>query len=325
MVDEAILGAPIPMDDDEMNWLMRNRVAMLLPMVSHGRLIGFLGFGMKTEREDYAPEELQILSSLAPQVALASDNIRLVEENLEKRRMEEELQVARKVQERFLPKELPQTPGLSIAARSVFCLEVAGDYYDVIAHPDGRTALAIGDVSGKGAGAALIMANLQASLRALCCLNITLDDMMLRINDLIHQNTEPDQFISFFVGVFDPRERVMRYVNAGHNFPILVRADGRQQMLDEGGLILGPFPDATYEQGSVRLASGDSLLLYTDGVSEAMNDDGDELGEDLVRDVARRTPRNLPIKSSTTSCRSWISIRAIAPPKTTKSPRRLWS
>lgn len=287
MVDEAISGERIPVSDDEMSWLMRNRVAMLLPMVSHGELVGFLGFGMKVEREDYAPEELRILSSLAPQVALASDNMRLIEENLEKRRMEEELQVARKVQERFLPKELPVTPGLSIAAKSVFCLEVAGDYYDVIAHPDGRTALAIGDVSGKGAGAAMIMANLQASLRALCGMGLNLDALMLRANELIHQNTDPDQFITLFVGVYDPRDRIMRYVNAGHNFPILVRANGRDQMLDEGGLILGPFPDAQFIQGHVHLAPGDSLLLYTDGVSEAMNDAGDELGEELVRDVVR--------------------------------------
>jgi sigma-B regulation protein RsbU (phosphoserine phosphatase) len=287
MVDEALSGARVPMSEDEMNWLMRNRVALLLPMVTQGRLVGFLGFGMKVEREDYAPEELSMLSSLAPQVALASDNLRLIAENVEKRRMEEELQVARRVQERFLPKELPETPGLSIAAKSVFCLEVAGDYYDVIALPDGRTALAIGDVSGKGAGAALIMANLQASLRALCGLGLTLDNLMLRANELIHQNTEPDQFITLFVGVFDPRQSVLRYVNAGHNFPILIRRSGREQMLDQGGLILGPFPDATFDQGCVRLATGDTLLLYTDGVSEAMNESGDELGEELVRDVVR--------------------------------------
>ena len=294
MVDEAMSGTRVPMSDDEMNWLMRNRVALLLPMVTHGRLVGFLGFGMKVEREDYAPEELSILSSLAPQVALASDNMRLIAENVEKRRMEEELQVARRVQERFLPKKLPPTPGLSIAARSVFCLEVAGDYYDVIALGDGRTALAIGDVSGKGAGAALIMANLQASLRALCGLGLTLDGLMLRANELIHQNTEPDQFITLFVGVFDPREQLLRYVNAGHNFPILIRRSGRDQMLDEGGLILGPFPDATYEQGCVRLAPGDTLLLYTDGVSEAMNSAGDELGEELVRDVVRAHAEESP-------------------------------
>ncbi|MCX6601407.1 MAG: SpoIIE family protein phosphatase [bacterium] len=287
MVDEALSGTHIPMSEEEVSWLMRNRVALLLPMVTHGRLVGFLGFGMKVEREDYAPEEIRILSSLAPQVALAGDNMRLIAENVEKRRMEEELQVARRVQERFLPKVLPKTPGLSIAAKSVFCLEVAGDYYDVIALTGGRTALAIGDVSGKGAGAALIMASLQASLRVLCGLNLTLDDLMLRANELIHQNTEPDQFITLFVGVFDPQEHVLRYVNAGHNFPILIRRAGRDQMLDEGGLILGPFPDATYEQGCVRLAPGDALLLYTDGVSEAMNESGDELGEELVRDVLR--------------------------------------
>ncbi|RPH92982.1 hypothetical protein EHM69_11540, partial [candidate division KSB1 bacterium] len=287
MVDEAMSSDRIPMSEPEITWLMRNRVALVLPLVAHGQLVGFLGFGMKVEQEDYAAEELRILSSLAPQFAIASDNLRLIVENVDKRRMEDELRVARRVQEKFLPKVLPHTPGLSLATRSIFCLEVAGDYYDVIVHPDGRTALAIGDVSGKGAGAALIMANLQASLRALCGLGLKLDALMLRINELIHDNTEPDQFITLWVGVFEPKERILRYVNAGHNCPILIRADGREAILDRGGFILGPFPDATFEQGCVRLDIGDTILLFTDGVSEAINSDGDELGEDLVRDVVR--------------------------------------
>jgi serine phosphatase RsbU (regulator of sigma subunit) len=294
MVDEAIAASQVALEPEEITWLTHHRVALVLPLILQGRLSGFLGLGMKVEREDYTAEELRILGSLAPQVALASDNIRLLEENLEKRRMEEELQVARRVQERFLPKDLPPTPGLELAARSYFCREVAGDYYDVIALPKGCTVLAIGDVAGKGAGAALIMANLQASLRALCGTGMPLDELMCRINDLIHQNTQPDQFITLFVAIFDPHDHSLRYVNAGHNFPFLSRSGDGVETLDLGGLILGPFPEATYLQDRLQLGRGDMLLLYTDGVSEAMNEDGDELGEELVRDVFRAHASDSP-------------------------------
>jgi serine phosphatase RsbU (regulator of sigma subunit) len=285
MVDEALSGTRVKFLPSEAQWLTGNRVALVLPLVTHGSLVGFLCFGAKTEREDYAAEELRILGSLAPQVALASDNMRLLEENIEKRRMEEELQVARKVQEGFLPKNLPPTPGLELAAQSTFSLEVAGDYYDVIAMSDGRTVLAVGDVSGKGTGAALLMANLQASLRALTGMNLTLAEMVGRINLLIHRNTVPDQFITFFVCLFDPATRSLTYVNAGHNHPLLVHTDGQVDPLDTGGLILGPFCENTYEQETLTLAVGDVLLFYTDGVSEAMNAREEELGEARLRDA----------------------------------------
>ncbi|MFH1011257.1 MAG: SpoIIE family protein phosphatase [bacterium] len=294
MVDEVVCCSDIELSPDESEWLSQNRVALLLPMIAHGSLVGFLGLGSKTQREDYAAEELRILSSLAPQVALASDNMQLLEENIEKRRMEEELAIARHVQEGFLPREIPQIQGLEIAAHTVFCREIAGDYYDVISLEDGRTVLTIGDVSGKGAGAALIMANLQASLHALCGVDLSLPEVMGRINRLIHQNTEPEQFITFFVGIFEARERTLTYINAGHNPPLLVHENRQIRNLETGGLILGVFPEATYEQETLPLSSGDVLFLYTDGVSEAMNAQSEELGEhrlhELVRVHAKETP-----------------------------------
>jgi serine phosphatase RsbU (regulator of sigma subunit) len=294
MVDEVICCSDVELSPDESEWLSQNRVALLLPMIAHGSLVGFLGLGGKTEREDYAAEELRILGSLAPQVALASDNMRLLEENIEKRRMEEELAIARHVQEGFLPREIPQVQGLEIAAHMVFCLEIAGDYYDVIPLEDGRTVLVVGDVSGKGAGAALIMANLQASLRALCGIGLALPEVMTRINRLIYQNTEPGQFITFFVGVFEPRERSLTYVNAGHNPPLLVHGIGKGRILETGGFILGVFPDATYEQETLQLSPGDMLFLYTDGVSEAMNARSEELGEQRLLQMVSANATETP-------------------------------
>jgi serine phosphatase RsbU (regulator of sigma subunit) len=286
MVDEVIGGSRVNLEQEETEWLSKNRVALLLPLITHGKLIGFLGLGHKTEQEDYASEELRILDSLAPQVALATDNMRLIEENIEKRRLEEELQMARRVQQGLLPKELPPTPGLEIATHTDFSLEVAGDYYDVIGLEDGRTLFAVGDVAGKGAGAALLMSNLQASLRALVGADLSLTHMIARVNLLIYQNTESHQFITFFVGIFDPHNRSLRYVNAGHNPPFLLRGNGEPETLLTGGLILGAFADSCYEQGCVTLESGDILVLYTDGVSEAMDADGVEFGEQRVSSAA---------------------------------------
>jgi sigma-B regulation protein RsbU (phosphoserine phosphatase) len=199
--------------------------------------------------------------------------------------------VARKIQEGLLPGTLPSARGLELAARIRFCLDVAGDYYDVVPLRDGRTLLAIGDVAGKGVGAALLMANLQASLRVVRNTGAALPDVMREINALVCENTPDDLFITLFVAVFDPATCGLDYVNAGHNPPVLVRADGSCERLGEGGLLLGVRPGACYGQASLRLKPGDLLLMFTDGVSEAMNGSGAEYGEERIERVACRAHR----------------------------------
>ncbi|HEY3296307.1 MAG TPA: GAF domain-containing SpoIIE family protein phosphatase [bacterium] len=294
MVDEAVATSRVKLTDEESDWLAQRRIAVVLPLLAHTRLIGFLGLGMKTERDDYAAEELRLLDSLAPQVALASENIRLLEENVGKKRLEEQLAMARRVQHGFLPRQIPYCPGLDVAARCRFCLEVAGDYYDIIPLPTGETVLAVGDVSGKGAGAALLMANLQASLRTAVGMGIPLTDIVSRINELIHRNTPPEQFITFFVGMFDPVRMEFTYVNAGHNPPLLLRRDGVTEALDVGGLLLGTFLGFAYHQATVPLSKGDVLLMYTDGVSEAMSEHSEEFGEDRIRTLLREHATHPP-------------------------------
>ena len=285
LLDEAVASSRVRFTDTERRWLSDHDVALILPLKTHGQVQGFLALGHKVDREDFNPEELQILATLSDQIALALENFTLLEENLVKRRMEEELQVARRVQLGFLPLEIPQTQGLEVSSSSTFSLEVAGDYYDVIPLEDGSTLLAVGDVSGKGAGAALIMANLQASLRALCGVELRLADLVARINNIICHNTEPEQYITFFVGVFDPAKKTFTYVNAGHNPPLLVRDGNKIESLDVGGLIVGAFPALDYEQETLQLSTGDLLLVYTDGISEAMNQAGEEFGEERVRNT----------------------------------------
>ncbi len=293
LLDEAVSSGRVVMNTTLLDWLASRRISLLVPMVIQSRLIGFLALGQKVEGEDFSAEDLDILESVASQVALARENIRLIEDNLDKKRMEEELKFAQRIQKGFLPAEIPETRGLEIAAESLFCLEVAGDYYDIIGLPDGKTVLAVGDVSGKGAGAALIMANLQASLRTVVGVTTNLSDVVRRINDLIFDNTPPEQYITFFTALFDPDDKRLIYVNAGHNPPLLVRNDGEVELLKEGGLILGAVPGVPFQQGEVRLQTGDLLLIYTDGLSEAMNADGEEFGEDRILKLVHQG-RDLP-------------------------------
>jgi sigma-B regulation protein RsbU (phosphoserine phosphatase) len=267
---------------------------MILPLVTHSRLVGFLALSSKSGREDFRAEECSILMSIASQVAMAGENIMLIEENVEKRRLEAQLGIARKVQEGLLPEQLPETPGLLVAGKSRSCLEVAGDYYDVVNIDENRTVLAIGDVSGKGAGAALLMSNLQASFRTAVDIGAGLADMVARVNNLIHRNTKADQFITFFVGVYDNAVSTFTYVNAGHNPPYVMRADNQIEELDKGGLILGAMPNMPYEQGTVALANGDLICLFTDGVSEAENAAGDMFGEDRIKQFLINNA-NLPV------------------------------
>jgi sigma-B regulation protein RsbU (phosphoserine phosphatase) len=288
LIDEMVASQRVELTDEENDWLQLHRVALVMPLVAQQRLIGFLGIGYKLEEEDYAPEELSILNAFSQQFALASENIRLVEENLEKRRLEEQMAIARRIQQGFLPQSMPETPGLEIAAGSRFSLEVAGDYYDVITEQDQNTVLAVGDVSGKGAGAALLMANLQASLRTAMGLGIRMSDAVARINDLIFRNTPPEQFITFAVAVWDLEKSMLSYVNAGHNPPILMRTNGESRLLDKGGLILGCLQGSEYEEESIKLFPGDLLIMYTDGVSEAMNDDDEEYSDERILEFVKR-------------------------------------
>jgi sigma-B regulation protein RsbU (phosphoserine phosphatase) len=296
MRDELEAGGKTTFLPDERAWFNSNRVALVLPMVTRAKLIGFLGIGSKSERSDFEPADFEILQSLGNQIAVATDNIILLEENVEKRRMEAELSIARKVQEGMLPHDIPVTPGLQVAALSRFCTEVAGDYYDVIDIGDGRTVLAIGDVSGKGAGAAMLMSNVQASLRTSVGMETT-DDIadsrpphgidlariVTNINRLIHRNSQPEQFITFFVAVYDPKKRTLAFANAGHNPPLAVSRSGEVRELLDGGVLLGAVADFPYQQGSAQLASGDMVFLYTDGLSESTRPDGQMFGEERIK------------------------------------------
>ncbi len=282
LVDELCAAEKIVLGDDELHWLQARHVGVILPMRTRGKLIGLLFLVTDEAWEGLGVASLEELIALGSQVALECENLSLLEQTLDKRRLEEQLAMARRVQEGFLPKSLPETPGLDLAATYQSSLEVAGDYYDVLSLPDGRTLMAVGDVSGKGAGAAMIMANLQAALRSMARVGVPLGEMVGGINDIIHANTPVEQFITFFAAAYDPSKRELTFVNAGHNPPRVVGADDSVSDLDPVGPILGVFPGLEFGEQTVTLKPGDLLITFTDGVSEAMNAAGDDFGEEAI-------------------------------------------
>jgi sigma-B regulation protein RsbU (phosphoserine phosphatase) len=238
------------------------------------------------DRQPFAEGDLELVSSIGNLASIALENARLFAEAIEKQRLEDELVLAREIQKGLLPGVFPAIRGITIGATNISSKQVGGDYYDVLALPDERYVIAIGDVSGKGPPASLLMANLQATIRALVPLNLSLSELTARVNDLMCQNTGGNKFVTFFWGIIDAVTRSLTYVNAGHNYPMLFRRDGTVERLERGGMILGVLKTVLpYEEGAVELRDGDVLLLFTDGVSEAMSKQSVEYGEDRLQAV----------------------------------------
>ncbi len=286
LFDELVASGKMFLSTEQRDWFIQRKSAILLPLVTTSGLLGFLVISSKTNGEDFTSEELELLQSFSTQTALVAENLELLGEKLEKEKLEEQLRVARDIQQGLLPHKIPEIEGIEIAALIKFCLDVAGDYYDVIHLDDGRVVLSIGDVSGKGVGAALLMANLQASLRTTQAMGARLYESAVRINNLVFENTPAEMFITFFMICIDPVKKCMRFVNAGHNPPLLLKADGRMEILSTGGLLFGVVEDTQYEEGEIQLNSGDMIMMYTDGVSEAMNSTDEEFGEKKLADIS---------------------------------------
>jgi sigma-B regulation protein RsbU (phosphoserine phosphatase) len=198
---------------------------------------------------------------------------------------EHEIAEARAIQEGFLPKEIPQLAGYEIAAAWQSARVVGGDYFDVLPFDGEMCGLCIADVAGKGLPAALLMSNLQAAVRGLASPSLAPEDLCLRLNALLCRNIASDRFVTLFYAQLDGPSRQLRYVSAGHNPPFVVRRDGSHERLREGGIVLGVFANQTFKSDVTQLQSGDRLVLYTDGVTEACNSEDEEFGEDRLLQV----------------------------------------
>ncbi len=253
------------------------RSELAAPLVLEGRTIGV--FNLECDQEDaYHEGHLELLAVFAAQASVALERARLTRELLERRRLEKELAIAREIQASFLPKRAPEVPGFELAGATQPHDEVGGDYYDFIRVSESRVGIAIADVSGKGIPAALIMAGFRMSLLAEIRNEFAMRAVMRKVNSLLHESTERDKFVTAFYGVLDFQNRVLSFSNAGHNPPLLLRADGSVQYLLEGGVALGVLPDARYEERPLAIQPGDVLLLYTDGISEAESPQGEQFG-----------------------------------------------
>jgi phosphoserine phosphatase RsbU/P len=264
---------------------------LLLPLSGRTQLLGVMALGPKLSEEPYTPSDLRLLESVGVQtglgIELSEAAASLAAAAVERAHLAREMEVAREVQERLFPQRLPEIKGVDIAGACRTVFGVGGDYYDAIEIKGGCLGLAIGDVSGKGISAALLMASLRACLRTMTrTTSQELTHLMAHMNRLIYEASAVNRYATFFFGIFDPQASTFHYVNAGHNPPLLLRrgASGGYDWLhlDCGGPVVGLLPESTYEQGSVLVHPGDLLLAYTDGISEAMNSADEEWGEEAM-------------------------------------------
>lgn len=258
----------------------RTKSLLCLP-IRHksGEIVGVLQLLNQTTDGKFTRKDEEFLNKLSGHMAMALENARLHREAIEKQRMERDLAVARQIQRSLLPEHPPSLQGYDIAVLNEPCFECGGDYYDFLTLGPQTLLAVIADVEGKGVGSALVMSNLQATLRALAMHLHSLEVLMLSLNEMIYNDTKSEKFLSCFLGLIDTRRNGLHYINAGHCPPLVVRGkDGSHEELSTGGTVIGLFPDTQYQRGSVQLEPGDILVCCTDGITEASNTREEEFG-----------------------------------------------
>ena len=266
-------------------WDESIRSLLCVPMLTKSSLRGVLTVYNKKDGGPFTDEDQRLLAIIAGQSGQVVENARLNELEQSLIRMKEELRLAATIQNDLLPRDPPTIAGFDVAGTSVPAQVVGGDYFDFIRMDEQQVALCLGDVSGKGVPASLLMANLQATLRGQTHSNVSARECVGRSNGFLHRSTSPDKFVTLFYGILDATSRRFTYSNAGHEAPFLSRADGEFLRLEKGGLILSILEDFAYEEETIELQAGDVLVIYSDGVSEAMNPDGEQFGEGKIQEV----------------------------------------
>ncbi len=284
--------------DGERENLEKLNSQLLLPVGVKEKLLGFLSLSPKKSEEPYTANDLRLLKSVAAQTGLALENSRLTEaivsETALRERLNREVEIAREVQERLFPQDLPTVKGLDYWGACRPALGVGGDYYDFFELENDKFGIAIGDVSGKGIGASLMMASLQATLRGQAIhFDEDLATLMCNVNRLVYETSTSNRYATFFYSQFDPATRKLTYVNAGHNAPFLFRRTNGKDYelirLETGGAVVGMLPPMliSYEQGEIEMQPGDLLIGFTDGISEAMNSEDEEWGEERMIEAVK--------------------------------------
>lgn len=306
---------PFRLDDQLAGWMLTHRASLLIndlsadprfatgvgdlfavrsllcvPMLCKGRMTGLLAVFNKKAGAGFSQDDQRLLAIIASESAQVIENARLAETEKILLRVQEELSLAREIQGNLLPKEAPRPPGYDIAGKSVPAKEVGGDYFDFLLLDRPRLGFCLGDVSGKGLPAALLMANLQAAIRGQALAATSPVSCLEKVNTLLFRSTSPEKFATLFFGCLDTEAHHIHYCNAGHNYPLLLRTGGGTQRLSAGGLALGCLESFPFEESRAELAPGDRLIVFSDGVSEAVNADDEEFGEERIAEVAAADP-----------------------------------
>lgn len=279
-----------PADDTRfrgVRWDDSIRSILCAPLLIRGRLVGVLTVYNKRAEAGFSEDDQRLLAIIASQSAQIIENARLAEEEQALHAMREALRLAHDIQIALLPSAAPDLPGYALAGASLPAQEIGGDYFDYISLSHGELGLCVGDVSGKGLPASLLMANVQATLRGQAPWNERAGRCLEEVNRLLCQRIRKGTFVTLWYGMLDPAQHTIRYANAGHNRPFLHRANGDISTLDEGGFVLGFLPDQEYEEAVCKLAPGDTLLVYSDGLPEAMNPRREQFGEERLESLLR--------------------------------------
>jgi sigma-B regulation protein RsbU (phosphoserine phosphatase) len=264
------------------------RSVLAVPLGVGANVFGIIYADSPLAEGRFTEDHLKVLTTLASVAAIRVENARLTEEQMDRERLEREQQVASEIQQRFLPATAPQISGYELQGISFPCYEIGGDYYDFIQREDGKLVVALGDVSGKGTAAALLMSSLHAAVHAQADTHDSLVKTIGAVNKYLVESIPPNRFVTLFYAELDPKNGALAFLNAGHNPPLIVHAGGTMEQLAAGGLPLGIMSDADFREGRTQLHPGDVLVIYSDGVSEAFNPSGEEFGPTRLYEVVAR-------------------------------------
>lgn len=263
------------------------RSIMAVPLVIGEKVMGMIYAENPYATSRFSQDDLLVLTTIASVAAIKIENARLIEERIEKKRMEEELKVASEIQIRLQPLSPPRIPNYDMVGISFPCREIGGDYYDFIKRKNGSVLLALGDVSGKGMGAALMMSSLHAALHAQAQTWLKPDQIVTEVNKYIFASSPENKFLTLFCAELDPLTGELSYSNAGHNPPILVSKDGSYRLLESGGLPIGITDEIIYDTNSLVIKPGDVLVIYSDGITDSVNEQDEDFGENRLIEVVR--------------------------------------
>ncbi|HVF48564.1 MAG TPA: SpoIIE family protein phosphatase [Pyrinomonadaceae bacterium] len=261
------------------------RSVLAVPLGVGDKIFGIIYADSPLAESKFTEDHLKVLTTLGSVAAIRVENARLLEEHIERERLDRELQLAREIQQRFQPTAPPVVEGYEMQGISFPSHEIGGDYYDFIPRPDGRMVIALGDVSGKGTAAALLMSSLHAAIHAQVAAHQSLVDTITAVNRYLAENIPANRFVTLFYAELDPQTGSLAFLNAGHNPPLIVHAAGTVEHLAAGGIPLGITPYADFREGRTQLQAGDALVIYSDGVTEQPDPQGEEFGPERLHQV----------------------------------------